>query len=490
MAHGAIWKLRAKPKDKPSSEIDSSAGKAFRRFMSQTYDLSKGSIPGHFRRMAVPTAIGMVFTTLYNVVDMYFAGLISTDALAGLAISFQVFFILISIGFGVNSAMGALVGNAIGARRPRRAKRVACQGLSYAAIASLLIGALGFFASPALVAAVSESGPYRDAANDYLQLLLLATPSFLIAFGANGILTAQGDAVSMQRAQIAAFFGNVALNPLLVFGIPGIFEGIGFNGIALSTLICQTGVMSFILFRVYRSDVLRHATKPAYRPARSTFAAITAQAVPTSSAMIVMMFGSFVVQMFLKEFGPEAIAAYGVGLRIEQMLLLPGFGLTIALLPIAAQNFGAVEYSRVRAAFAFCCKAGVAVMLVASLILWVAARPAVSLFSSDPEVVRIGGDYLNVDGFILPVYILLFAMNSLLQALKRPIWTLWIGVFRQGLGIAAFVSLFVLVLGMDTWGVWFGIASSVIAGLGLALAVTSRVAKKEIGGLFRRIADE
>ena len=95
-----------------------------------------------------------------------------------------------------------------------------------------------------------------------------------------------------------------------------------------------------------------------------------------------------------------------------------------------------------------------------------------------------------MDGFILPVYILLFAMNSLLQALKRPIWTLWIGVFRQGLGIAAFVSLFVLVLGMDTWGVWFGIASSVIAGLGLALAVTSRVAKKEIGGLFRRIADE
>ena len=125
MAYGAIWKLRAEPKDKPSSEIDSSAGKAFRRFMSQTYDLSKGSIPGHFRRMAVPTAIGMVFTTLYNVVDMYFAGLISTDALAGLAISFQVFFILISIGFGVNSAMGALVGNAIGARRPRRAKRIA-----------------------------------------------------------------------------------------------------------------------------------------------------------------------------------------------------------------------------------------------------------------------------------------------------------------------------------------------------------------------------
>ena len=454
--------------------------------MNRAADLSVGSIPAHFRRMAIPTAIGMVFTTLYNVVDMFFAGLISTDALAGLSISFQVFFILVSLGFGVNAAMGALIGIALGAKRPARAKRVALQGLGYAAIASVALAALGYLAVPWLLAAVSESGSYRDAAHSYLQILLLSTPSFLVAFGANGILTAQGDAVSMQRAQIAAFFGNVTLNPLLVFGIPGLFGGLGFDGIALATVICQSGVMAFIVFRVFRSGVMQAPTRPSYRPIGRIYLEITSLALPTSSAMIVTMIGAFVVQMFLKEFGPEALAAYGVGLRIEQMLLLPAFGLTFSLLPIAAQNFGAVEYDRVREAFIFCCKAGAAIMFVGSLILWFAGRPAVSVFTSDPEVVRIGGDYLNVDGFILPIYIVLFSMNSLLQALKRPIWTLWIGVFRQILGIAAFVSLYVLVLDMGTWGVWFGIATSVVAGLVLALFVTNRVAKKEIGGLFKR----
>ncbi|MEC8197300.1 MAG: MATE family efflux transporter, partial [Pseudomonadota bacterium] len=75
-------------------------------------DLTRGPISGHFRTLAVPAAMGMLFSTLYNVVDVYFAGQISTDAQAGMAIGFQAFFIMMSMGFGIGSAMGALVGNA------------------------------------------------------------------------------------------------------------------------------------------------------------------------------------------------------------------------------------------------------------------------------------------------------------------------------------------------------------------------------------------
>ena len=82
--------------------------------MTKTYDLTTGSLAKHFMRLAVPAAIGMVFSTLYNVVDVFFAGMIGTDAQAGLAISFQAFFIFVTIGFGLSAAMTALVGNAIG----------------------------------------------------------------------------------------------------------------------------------------------------------------------------------------------------------------------------------------------------------------------------------------------------------------------------------------------------------------------------------------
>lgn len=452
--------------------------------MAKSQDLTVGPIAGHFRALAIPMAIGMVFTTLYNVVDTFYAGMLSTEAQAGLAISFQVFFVLISIGFGINSAMNALVGKALGEKRGGQAKRIACQGISYAVIASVLLSGVGLLVGPTLIELISVPGAYRDAALAYFYVLMLATPGFMVAFGANGILGAQGDMKSMQTAQIWAFFANLALNPLLIFGIPGVWDGIGFNGIAASTVISQTGVMVFILRRVVQSDLMAHEQEVILSPRVKWTWEITKQAVPMAFTMIVMMMAGFVVQYFLKGFGGSAVAAYGVGLRVEQLILLPGFGLTGALLPIVAQNYGAQNFDRVREAVAFCCKAGVVLMCVGSLVLWVAGPYLMAIFSDDPEVIRIGAQYLRVDGFILPVYIVLFAMNSLLQALQKPIWTLWIGIFRQAIGVLFFVWLFVVVFDMGTLGVWLGIAVAVTLGLVMSVVVSAMVARDKIGGLW------
>ena len=77
-------------------------------------DLTTGPIRGHFRRLAIPAAVGMLFSTLYNVVDTFYAGYFGTQAQAGLTIGYQAFFVLVAVGFGIGSAMSALVGNAKG----------------------------------------------------------------------------------------------------------------------------------------------------------------------------------------------------------------------------------------------------------------------------------------------------------------------------------------------------------------------------------------
>ncbi|MGB0902284.1 MATE family efflux transporter, partial [Halocynthiibacter sp.] len=162
-------------------------------------DLTEGSIAGHFRALAVPAAIGMVFSTLYNVVDIWFAGLISTEAQAGLAIGFQAFFITMAVGFGLGSAMGALVGNARGRRESAEARALAAQGISYGAIASLGLMIAAIWFGPLLIALVSEPGGYRDAGTQYFTWLIFALPGFLLAYGGNGILQARGDSVTLQR---------------------------------------------------------------------------------------------------------------------------------------------------------------------------------------------------------------------------------------------------------------------------------------------------
>ena len=447
-------------------------------------DLTTGPMALHFRTLAIPAAFGMLFTTLYNVVDVYYAGLLSTDAQAGLAIGYQAFFILMAVGFGLSSALSTLVSNAKGSGDAAEAQRYVVQGLAFGGVITASCMVIGWFLGPELIVLVSEPGAYRDAAMGYFYWLIFALPGFLLAYGGNGILQAHGDSRSMQRALMAAFIANIGLNPLFMFGLPGVWSGMGFNGIAAATIISQTGVMVYILVRSFRLEVMQSVQITAFQPDKDSFRKIFAQLLPAGSAMIIMFISGFVVQFALKTFGGHAVAAYGVALRIEQILLLPVLGMTGALLPIAGQNFGAQKYDRVRKALKYCWGVGFAMTALATPILFFGGTFVMALFSNDPDVIRAGSSYLRVDAFLFPVYMMLFSINSLLQAFKQAIWTLWISVYRQGFAVAFFVWVFISFTDFGVQGVWFGIAAAVTSGWVLSLIILRNVARTQIGGLL------
>jgi len=159
--------------------------------------------------------------------------------------------------------------------------------------------------------------------------------------------------------------------------------------------------------------------------------------------------------------------------------------MTGALLPIAGQNFGAADYDRVRAALWFCWKTGFVMSVVAMPILLFGGATAMSIFSDDPDVIRVGATYLRIDAFLFPVYVMLFSFNSLLQALKKPVWTLWISLYRQGFAVAFFIWVFVGLFDFNLDGVWIGIATAVSSGWVIALIIVRHVAAKTIGGIVR-----
>ena len=448
-------------------------------------DLTVGPMALHFRRLAIPAALGMLFATLYNVVDVYYAGKLSTDAQAGLAIGYQAFFILMALGFGLSSALSALVSNAKGSGETSQVRQYISQGLTFAIILTLLSMIVGWFIGPTLIGIVSEPGAYRNAGLGYFGWLIFALPGFLIAYGGNGILQAHGDTLSMQRALMLAFVANIILNPLFMFGVPGYLTGMGFNGIAAATIISQTCVMLFILFRIFQLEAMQSLKLSEFLPSTDIFKQIFSQLLPASTALMVMFISGFVVQFALKQFGGHAVAAYGVALRIEQILLLPVLGMTGALLPIAGQNFGAKEFERVRSALKYCWKAGFVMSIVAVPALLFGASFAMSLFTNDPDVIRAGSSYLRVDAFLFPIYMMLFSINSILQAFKKAIWTLYISIYRQGFGVAFFVWVFISIFNFDVQGVWLGIATAVSSGWILSFMIANKVAKKEIGGLLR-----
>jgi putative MATE family efflux protein len=446
-------------------------------------DLTQGPLGGHFRRLAIPAAIGMLFSTLYNVVDTFYAGFFGTQAQAGLSVGFQAFFILVAIGFGLSSAMSALVGNAKGRKDEAESRHLAVQGIGLAVIAALVMILIAAFAGPSLIAIVSEPGDYRDAGLGYFYWLIFALPGFIIGPAANGILQARGDTRTMQRALVVAFFVNVGLNPLLMFGIPGVVSCFGFNGIALATVLSQTGVAAFILWWVFGRAMMQNLRWSEFIPVPAKYYEIITQAFPAGFALLVTFSSGFIVQYALKDYGEAALASYGITMRIEQLFLLPALGITISLVPIAAQNFGAGNDARVREAFHRCWLMGIVMTTLAFPFLWFGGGLAASVFSDDAEVIRISALFLKVEAVILPIYVVLFSINSLLQALKKAAWTMWIGIYRQWIGIAFFIWLFVYVIDGGLTGVRLGIAAGVGTGLLLSLWIGTRVARERIGGL-------
>lgn len=443
-------------------------------------DLTTGPIAGHFRRLALPAALGMLFSTLYNMVDTFYAGQIGTTAQAGLAVGFQAFFVLVAVGFGIGSAMSALVGNARGAKDLPGARHLAAQGIGFAVLATLAMMGIAVLAGPHLIALVSEPGAYRDAGLEYFYALVLSLPGFILAYGGNGILQARGDTQSMQRALVVAFFVNIGLNPLLMYGVPGVLPGLGLTGIALATALSQSGVAVYILFRIFGRTLMQDLQPHEFRPTLEKYTAIAAQAMPAAFALLINFASGFVVQYALKGHGDDALAAYGISLRLEQLFLLPAVGITIALVPIAAQNFGAGQHDRVRAAFRRCWGLGVIATMAAFPFLWFGGAWATSLFSSDPEVIRIGALFLKVEAVILPIYVILFSVNAMLQALKEAVWTMWIGIYRQGIGIALFIWLLTDVFDLGLTGIRLAIAIAVVTGLAMSLLVLRRILRKRL----------
>lgn len=149
-------------------------------------DLTTGPIKGHCRRLALPAAV--LFSTLYNIVDTFYAGYSGTDAQAGLAVRFQALFVLVSVGIGLGLAMSALVGNAKGRKDLADARHHAAQGISFAALSTCVLMVTALLAGPELIALVSEPGGYRDAGQAYFNCLILFLQDFILAYGGNGIL--------------------------------------------------------------------------------------------------------------------------------------------------------------------------------------------------------------------------------------------------------------------------------------------------------------
>ena len=410
--------------------------------MSTSYKLTKDPIWFLLRKVTIPASVGSLFQTFYNLVDTWFAGKISAEAISAIAKSFPIYFTIIAVGVGIGAATNAMIGNSIGEKKERVASMYIAQSLIFALVISLLVTIFGLNASNFLLGVMGSDTAGIALTREYLDIIFYGTFIVLIQISLNGTLNAQGDTKSYRNVLIFSFFLNIFLNPLFIWGY-GIVPAFGIAGLAIATVISQLIGTIYLAYKVNNCKIREYLKLVCFIPKFEYLNPLTRQSVPVMFSMLFIGVGIFNILYFIGQFGDLATAGYGAALRVEQVFLLPVIGLNTAVLSIGGQNFGAKAFNRIRELYKKALFFGCSFMVCAGIILFFGAEFFVSLFTDNQEAVKHGAIYLKVAALIGPIYPVFFITTAVFQAVKKPLYSLYLSILR--LTAFPFLSLWYII---------------------------------------------
>ncbi|HEY3307440.1 MAG TPA: MATE family efflux transporter [Desulfuromonadaceae bacterium] len=440
-------------------------------------DLTTSPIGFLIRRLAIPAGTGFFFNTMFNVVDTWYGGRLSTTALAAMSLSFPVFFIILSIGTGVSSSATALIGNALGRDAPEEAAVYIRQAFSFAFIHAIALTILGLIMVPHIFRSMGASGEYLALALSYMNVIFAGSFFFMFNFVMSAILNSHGDTATYRNFLITGFFLNVILDPWFMYGGLGL-PALGLPGIALATVVIQCLGNAFIFRRLSKSGIVGTIHLKELIPRWQYYRELFKLGYPSTMNMMTVTLGIFIITWFVSRYGKEAVAAYGIGTRIEQIALLPVMGLNISTLALTAQNYGAGHINRIREVLRISLRYGFLLSSLGTIAALLFADKLMAFFTSDPLVIAAGIKFLHVEAFVIPAYVMLYICSSAMQGIKRPMFTLGIGIYRQIAAPFLVFHLLMTVFGWGIMGIWWGIFMITWSAAALFVTYISWILKK------------
>ena len=421
-------------------------------------DLLKDNIPKLVRKMAVPAMVGTLFQTLYNVVDTFFAGKISPEALSALSKSFPIYFIIIATSIGVTVAGTSLIGNSIGERDNKKTLNYFSHIIYYGILISIFITFLGLYFSEKVFFLMGSTEEVALLGLEYTNIIYSGSILFILVVSLNSLLHAEGDTKTYRNVLVLSFLLNILLNPILIFGFLFI-PAFGVKGIGIATIISQFVSFLIILFKAFKNERVRNITNEHLLPKFLFFKNIFFQSMPITISICGYALAAAIIFTYVGQSGEYAVAGYGVGTRIEQVVLLPILGINTAIISIIAQNYGANNLYRIKETYFTAIKYAFIIMITAGTLVFLSASVITSFFSNDPEVIEYGKRYLKISAFVLPAYPVFFLSNGFFMALKKSEYAMFSNFFRNVLNpiVVFYIAQYINASFETFFWIWVGI---------------------------------
>ena len=381
-------------------------------------DLLKENIPVLVRKLAIPASVGTLFQTLYNIVDTFYSGLISPEALSALSKSFPIYFIIVATSIGVTVGGTSLIGNSIGEKNEKNASYYFTHIIIYGLLISVFITFIGLYFSEKVFDLMGSTQEITNLGLQYTNIMFYGSFLFFLVVSLNSLLHAEGDTKTYRNVLILSFLLNIILNPILIFGFLFI-PAMGMMGIGLSTIIAQLIAFLIILFKVLQNPRVKKITIEFFNVKFIYLKNIFFQSMPISIAICGYAVAATFIFTYVGQTSELAVAGYGAATRIEQVVLLPILGINTAIISIIAQNYGANNFDRVKETYFVSIKYGLILMVFSGIFVYLTADIVPRFFSSNEVVLEYGRRYLKIAAFILPAYPIFFLSNGFFMGLKK-----------------------------------------------------------------------
>jgi len=434
--------------------------------------LTIGPVKEHLQSMTIPMVWALLSMMLFNVADTFFVGQLGTDYLAAMSFTFPVIMVFFSIGIGLGAGTSSVVARAIGEGDHHKVQRLTTNAIALALLIVLAACFIGLATIDPLFRALGATDDLLPYIRDYMVIWYLGFGLMVLPMVGNGAIRASGDSWFPSLIMMVAAGVNIILDPLLIFGLWG-FPRLELEGAAIATVIARgmtlLAGMSVLHFRE-KMLTLHLGTLAEIWQAWKTVLHI---GLPASFTNMINPAAIGVVTALIAMHGAEAVAAFGVGTRIEALSLIALFAMSSVVGPIAGQNWGAGLVDRVhelvRLMIKFCVFYGLAI----AAILAIAAPLVTPWFDKNPAVHGIATLYLWVVPISLMGHGILMNVCALFNGIGRPLASIILTVIRMGvlyLPLAAILSF--------TFGLEGIFAAAVIANLGVGFAAAFWVNRK------------
>ena len=308
-------------------------------------DRTEGSIFRNIVKLSFPMMLGNLFQSLFNVVDMIWISRLGTEYIAAVSMAGMIMMLIMSVIIGFAHATNAMVSRLWGQKRYDEAAKATYNSLAVSLFASIIISILGILLSRPILSLLGADAVVVDLSYDYLFISFAGFFSLFLFFIINSSMQGSGNSITPMKLLFFAVAINIGLDPILIFGYFG-FAALGVEGAAYATVISRVIMLFIGLFILFNGKTHLQISKKVMILSKSYIINFIKIGTPSSLQLSFRTIAGVIILKFVAVFGTTAIAAYGVGLRIQYFVLIPVFGLASATAALVGQNLGANKPKR------------------------------------------------------------------------------------------------------------------------------------------------